>query len=347
MRDHRLDCAKGILIILVVMGHCFFPMETSGKDTFDLFLHKLIYSFHMPSFMLLSGYFFYETNKRPLWHVLSTKVKAIVIPFICFTCTIWILMHLKNLMLSSDNLAQLNFFILKDLCDFMLTSNVMWFLASLFINCVIVSLLSRIPYGYIGYLIIFICSHFIPANHSYIYPGYLYMFPYFLGGYYIRKYKISLFSLIGQYKMIILLVCLSLIGLYYYNVDTYIYFTGMNILTDNPLYSIGVNAHRFVIGIAMSALFFTTVGYFCPSEYKDNKLVKFLIKLGTNTLCIYGFQQILVGIIIRVLELFDIVLPSSYFIVLIVSSVVISICYLLTELCAYNRFLSMLFRGRA
>lgn len=51
-RDYNVDIAKGIAIILVVIGHMnhFFSYE-------DL-IPTIIYSFHMPLFIILSGYVF-------------------------------------------------------------------------------------------------------------------------------------------------------------------------------------------------------------------------------------------------------------------------------------------------
>ena len=46
-----VDIAKGIGIILVVMGHNDFALISP-------FAHKLIYSFHMPMFFFMSGMFF-------------------------------------------------------------------------------------------------------------------------------------------------------------------------------------------------------------------------------------------------------------------------------------------------
>ena len=46
-----VDIAKGIGIILVVMGHNDFALIAP-------FAHKLIYSFHMPMFFFMSGMFF-------------------------------------------------------------------------------------------------------------------------------------------------------------------------------------------------------------------------------------------------------------------------------------------------
>lgn len=54
-RDSRLDSLKGSLIILVVLGHM---LEPYFDTPVNIILYVMIYSFHMPLFILLSGYFF-------------------------------------------------------------------------------------------------------------------------------------------------------------------------------------------------------------------------------------------------------------------------------------------------
>ena len=54
-RDSRLDSLKGFLIILVVLGHM---LEPYFDTPVNIILYVMIYSFHMPLFILLSGYFF-------------------------------------------------------------------------------------------------------------------------------------------------------------------------------------------------------------------------------------------------------------------------------------------------
>jgi fucose 4-O-acetylase-like acetyltransferase len=52
-RDIFLDCLKGVAIILVVLGHTFQYRFTEDFDNF--FPFRLVYSFHMPMFMFVSG----------------------------------------------------------------------------------------------------------------------------------------------------------------------------------------------------------------------------------------------------------------------------------------------------
>ena len=52
-RDSRIDNAKGVLIILVVIGHFLLPVASTRFTTNSLYL---IYTFHMPCFIFISGY---------------------------------------------------------------------------------------------------------------------------------------------------------------------------------------------------------------------------------------------------------------------------------------------------
>lgn len=68
-RNPFLDYTKAFAILLVVVGHCI--QYGSGQNYlkeelfFDNILFKFIYSFHMPLFMLISGYLFaYGINKE-------------------------------------------------------------------------------------------------------------------------------------------------------------------------------------------------------------------------------------------------------------------------------------------
>lgn len=54
-RDQRIDSLKGLLIILVVLGHVIIWLDNVNRINHAVM--GLIYVFHMPLFILLSGYF--------------------------------------------------------------------------------------------------------------------------------------------------------------------------------------------------------------------------------------------------------------------------------------------------
>lgn len=56
------DSLKGWLIILVVLGHAI--QNTLGVECDNDHLWNIIYSFHMPAFMAISGFLAYRPNAQ-------------------------------------------------------------------------------------------------------------------------------------------------------------------------------------------------------------------------------------------------------------------------------------------
>ena len=61
-RDTYLDSAKAVLIFFVILGHCITRLGENSECITLLF--NLIYSFHMPLFVFVSGYFFNPNKGR-------------------------------------------------------------------------------------------------------------------------------------------------------------------------------------------------------------------------------------------------------------------------------------------
>lgn len=74
-RNAYADYLKGIGIVLVVMGHCWIiPSD----------LYKYIYSFHMPLFFMITGYFSTSVNKQTFARYSVQKIKSIYLPYIFY-----------------------------------------------------------------------------------------------------------------------------------------------------------------------------------------------------------------------------------------------------------------------
>lgn len=65
-RNIYFDILKGIAIILVAYGHV---LQTFNSNWESSIIGKTIYAFHMPLFMLISGYFFYPSVKKRFIHL--------------------------------------------------------------------------------------------------------------------------------------------------------------------------------------------------------------------------------------------------------------------------------------
>lgn len=69
-RDFLFDNIKGFLIILVVLGHVIENYAYHNMPSKISFLYQLIYIFHMPLFVFISGYFSKKDNPKKLAELL-------------------------------------------------------------------------------------------------------------------------------------------------------------------------------------------------------------------------------------------------------------------------------------
>ena len=78
-RDAFWDVVKGVTILIVIFGHQLQNSSGAAGDVSNVFmddvLFKSIYSFHMPLFMLISGYFFYYTAKKNIKPKKSLRIR--------------------------------------------------------------------------------------------------------------------------------------------------------------------------------------------------------------------------------------------------------------------------------
>lgn len=111
-RIPELDYYKGFLIYLVVLGHFLLPLKGSPHSLFGRSFY-LIYSFHMPAFLFLSGYFFFGR-----WKKRGTQFRSLFSYFLLY-------LFMKCLM----HIADLLFYHSKHLFpDFLHESSTPWYI---------------------------------------------------------------------------------------------------------------------------------------------------------------------------------------------------------------------------
>ncbi|MGP4000390.1 acyltransferase family protein [Streptomyces sp. 8N706] len=79
-RDSFFDNAKYLAIVLVAMGHAWEPL-TDGSRTAEA-LYMVVYGFHMPAFIIISGYFSRSFDMRA--DRLKRLVTTIAVPYVVF-----------------------------------------------------------------------------------------------------------------------------------------------------------------------------------------------------------------------------------------------------------------------
>jgi fucose 4-O-acetylase-like acetyltransferase len=83
VRDPFFDNAKFLLVILVVIGHNWYPLIGTSRAVKTAYL--VLYTFHMPAFIMLSGYFSRGFEARP--DQVRKLIKSVLVPYLIFeTC---------------------------------------------------------------------------------------------------------------------------------------------------------------------------------------------------------------------------------------------------------------------
>ncbi|MEU1463676.1 acyltransferase family protein [Streptomyces sp. NPDC005727] len=79
-RDAFFDNAKYLAIVLVAMGHVWEPLRAGSRAVSALYM--FVYAFHMPAFIVISGYFsrHFEASPRNIRRL----VTGVVVPYVVF-----------------------------------------------------------------------------------------------------------------------------------------------------------------------------------------------------------------------------------------------------------------------
>lgn len=117
-----LDIAKGIGILLVIIGHCL-----ADADNLDIW----IYSFHMPLFFILSGWLFsYKKPSVSMAAYVSKKCKTLLFPYFVFTILTILWKYLLYFMLGSQTEGGFDALLWRSITTYGYHS--LWFLPCLF-----------------------------------------------------------------------------------------------------------------------------------------------------------------------------------------------------------------------
>jgi fucose 4-O-acetylase-like acetyltransferase len=169
-RDIYLDNAKGLLMLLVVIGHMIAPVR--GSSGVDSALYAFIYSFHMPMFALVSGYF---SSPDASWRSFRKSALRLVPPYLVFQS------YLILLEGSFDPANWSHFSLLEPF-------NAMWYLVSLLTWRALLPLFSRSRYPILLSLLIALLAGDFPIINRYLsLSRTLVLLPFFLLGYHFRQ----------------------------------------------------------------------------------------------------------------------------------------------------------------
>lgn len=340
-RDLTLDLAKGILIILVVLGHAIqysYGIEYSQSELyFGNPVFRFIYSFHMPMFMLISGYLFCSSNKKQFRTVITSKLKAIGIPMVSFII-------LYSFIDYAGMIGNNPWGIVTTFVDSIFRGWMMWFLFSILLNMFVVAALTRISgkraYQYLMMFALFVISLFVPD--TILLSVHKYMFPFFCLGYAVRDCGIDPYKWYDRWWMMVLLTLASILAVIWFDTDTYIYTTGFCI-TGRYSGQLYIDLKRITVALTVSITF---IQYVHLLSSKKSNLTGLLARLGQMSLFIYGANILANRYYPAVLLRLNINPVHNPLIPVVFTLVFIGVSYLCYRLLEKNKVTGLLLLGR-
>ena len=340
-RNEYLDIVKGIAIILMIFAHCI----VSGNGDFflkkelfwDDILFKIIYSFHMPLFALVSGYLYYFTvEKYSFEKILIKKIKSFLHPIVIFGIYRYLLTK-KSLLFNDIALSKVYDFV------FFLFDGY-WFLWSILFITIIVLFINKFFNDNLKvYIVFFLLTLIIPTR---VLSLRIFLYPFFVGGYFFCKHhkmidriKRNIIYILGT--SLVIFTCL----LFFYNKNMYIYVSGMTII--NPILNISsleqiyIDLFRIIIGF-VGSIFTLSMIYEIYCLTKNKKIWKYFSYIGKNSLKFYCFQEIL---IVFFLKPYTINFQKNYINNFIETIIVILICIFLDKILSKSKKLEKIHFG--
>lgn len=255
-RDSRLDALKFLLIFLVVLGHL------SYKD-YGIGINRLIYSFHMPLFVFLSGFF--TTNRHDNEGIARKKH----IKWVRKTLLIFILAQLGHSLLTIFLGGNVSWKML------IYPQLALWYLICLiYWRITVWTLDDKLDDRILFILSVCLCllSGIVPLNDEFSFQRAFTFFPFFVTGYIFRKRNLIIkFDRTPIWKaLVVVILCLFVAR---FIPRTYMPKFHYEILTD-----FFVRAVQTVLGF-----------FLCLSVFRLSRCIKSerIAQFGTYTLWIY------------------------------------------------------------
>lgn len=253
------DLLKGISMYLVIFTHC---LQYIAAQTFENTLYQVVYVFHMPLFIIVSGYLFRKKLDRPLHSTIVNQFVHLIIPSI----VLGVISLLSIGYVSVDYLIKLPF--------------VLWFLSTLFICSVFYAVMYRLTKK-IGFLVIFLSLMIlcIPTGLNYI----RFFMPFFGIGLLLSDMDIYNRINISPKGLALSLGAIIILGVLLWDASYYVYITP-------PPFILSCNFEQWM-AYFMRLIFGTLITLYLMGLFKKLQVggiaTKILVRLSHNSLYLY------------------------------------------------------------
>lgn len=338
-RNPFLDILKAYAIILVVWGHCiqYGAGQAYGDNNlyYENVVFQTIYSFHMPLFILISGFLFGFSIKKGWIECIHKKFHTLLVPSFVWAILFFAIALGEKLVCNEPITlwASVKGYLMYALFSF-------WFLWAIFGCSLLVALVNRFFKDSIWiYVAIFIASFFV--TDSFNIGMYKYMYPYFLAGYFFQKFngKDSVGVYLKRPSFCIGMGLLFSVALYFFTPECFIYTTGHSLIGKDMPFQLGVDLYRYAIGF-LGCAFSVSLIYQLSTCCATSNILN---TIGRETMGIYIISSFInVHLLQRITCGSD---GPHFFLIGIESIVIVLCCHVIICLIKKSRFLSRYLLG--
>lgn len=280
------DSLKGILILLVVLGHSI--QYTTGDACYTNHLWNVIYSFHMPAFMAVSGFLAYRVGGavsigRTIWR----RFQQLMIPYLAWTFLLMLISGNLNVKRATELLLYPD----KGLW-FLWT---LFFISAIFILCGWLAEKIKVKQEWMVSVVgLLLAACMVAFKTSLLAIQYIaYYFIFYALAYYFHKYYDKL-AVVRNLGLVVLIVIWGALA-WFWNMQE-----APTFLARMPIPATIVNyLYRFVT--ALIAIYVLLVGM--PKVIDSPKAWnKPFVNLGTISLGIYSVNFLVLGNIVPTLQ---------------------------------------------
>jgi len=327
-----IDSLKGVAIFLMVWGHSIQYLR-DGADFIHNPVFEIIYSFHMPLFFLMSGFFFNSSLKLNLKDFLKGKFLQLLLPVITWAALYWIVQMVHEN--KFDLMAYTHLQVRNVEWPF-------WFLRELFISYVLVYVAYKI---FKNKWVVYIISISIVLIAPYC-GMQRFLLPLFLAGIFLKDNYPFFLKHINW--VILVSGVVFLVSLFFWNGEYTIYRTPFEQLIDWKTLSftfinLDIALFRLLIGLAGSVFFFLLFQMY----YKDNWINIQFRRIGIQTLSIYILQYTLLEKIANRFVDFSMVNSWMYNLVItpLFSLLILVVCVWIRDMMSKRKYLLLILFG--
>lgn len=368
-----IDLLKCFAIYTVVAGHMM-SCEAFDSHIGDDVYNEFILAFHMPLFTILSGWFFTAVNtEKHKVDFASTTISfikkrgiGILLPYVVWCCIWFFVKPLIGVLIDgnlhlSSIIWQAKFFLYDGLCMYG-----WWFLRGLFLTLILAFMSVRVAGlftknahawgGAVSVLLLLVLSFtgVIPnqVDKDSLLKGFIYMYPFFWVGYYLRQVKESSSPYLSNAKRYIV----------FYVIFSIFLLCDWNGITD-PFYSMNTSALAetgahgvvgwMVVNKTLTRIFigsfvsFTLILLFSALFNKEsqNKFRVFCQNIGKETLGIYILQSTVYWSLPKH-DILGFGAWGNFLFSLFLSIVIVVVSYYLIKLTSKSKILGLLLWGK-